>query len=347
MYDLVTFGEAMVRLASPDFMRLENASTLLATAGGAELNVAVNSANIGLKTAWVSRLVDNWSGRFIRNKARESGVDTSHIIWSDFDGVGHERNGFYHLELGAGPRASSVTYDRGYTAISNIQPGELDWTSIFDGAKWFHLSGITPALSETAAAVSKEALEIARKLGLETSYDLNFRSKLWSPEEAQAVNQDLVKFVTVLIGNEEDFEKSLGFKAEGTTEDFAELDPESYKEVVFRVADTYPNVKKIGTTLRDAKTGWLNDWRTLLFDGQQFYLSQIYKDLELVDRVGGGDSFSSGLIYSLLREKSAQEAVDFAGAYSALAHTFPGDFNWATVEEAEKAMQSGSVRISR
>ena len=227
------------------------------------------------------------------------------------------------------------------------QPGELDWTSIFDGAKWFHLSGITPALSETAAAVSKEALEIARKLGLETSYDLNFRSKLWSPEEAQAANQDLVKFVTVLIGNEEDFEKSLGFKAEGTTEDFAELDPESYKEVVFRVADTYPNVKKIGTTLRDAKTGWLNDWRTLLFDGQQFYLSQIYKDLELVDRVGGGDSFSSGLIYSLLREKSAQEAVDFAGAYSALAHTFPGDFNWATVEEAEKAMQSGSVRISR
>ena len=144
-----------------------------------------------------------------------------------------------------------------------------------------------------------------------------------------------------------DIEKSLGFKAEGTTEDFAKLDPESYKEVVFRVAETYPNVKKIGTTLRDAKTGWLNDWRTLLFDGRKFYLSQIYKDLELVDRVGGGDSFSSGLIYSLLQEKSAQEAVDFAGAYSALAHTFPGDFNWATVEEAEKAMQSGSVRINR
>ena len=229
MYDLVTFGEAMVRLASPDFMRLENASTLLATAGGAELNVAVNSANIGLKTAWVSRLVDNWSGRFIRNKGRELGVDISHIIWSDFDGVGHERNGFYHLELGAGPRASSVTYDRGYTAISNIQPGEVNWASIFDGTKWFHLSGITPALSESAAAVSKEALETARSMELETSYDLNFRSKLWSPEEAQAVNQDLVKFVTVLIGNEEDFEKSLGFKAEGTTEDFAKLDPESYK----------------------------------------------------------------------------------------------------------------------
>ena len=162
MYDLVTFGEAMIRLTSPEFMRLENATSLSITAGGAEMNVAVNAAQLGLRTAWVSRLVDNWSGRYIRNKGRELGVDMSNIIWVDFDGVGFERNGFYHLEMGAGPRASSVTYDRGYSAISKVQPGEIDWTSIFSNARWFHLSGITPALSESAAAVSAEALQAAR-----------------------------------------------------------------------------------------------------------------------------------------------------------------------------------------
>ena len=157
----------------------------------------------------------------------------------------------------------------------------------------------------------------------------------------------MMEHVSVLIGNEEDFEKSLGFAAEGATEAYSKLEPESYKAVAQRVKDTFPNIEMIGTTLRDAKTGWLNDWRTLLFDGSEFYLSRIYENLELVDRVGGGDSFSSGLIYSLLNGKSPQEAVDFAGGYSALAHTFPGDFNWATAEEAEKAMQAGGVRISR
>ncbi len=347
MFDLITFGEAMVRLAPPDFMRLEQTTTLNMTAGGAELNVAVNAANLGLKTAWLSRLVDNWSGRFIRNKSRELGVDVSQIVWTDFDGVGHERNGFYHLELGAGPRAASVTYDRGYTAISNTKVGEINWDKVFDNSRWFHLSGITPALSESVAAVCAEALQAARANGLLTSYDLNFRSKLWSSEDAQKVNRKLVKYVTVLIGNEEDFEKSLGYKAEGTTDDFAKLNPDSYKQVANQVINDYTNVEKIGTTLRDAKTGWLNDWRTLLFDGSNFYLSRIYENLELVDRVGGGDSFAAGLIYSLLKNKSPQETVDFAGAYSALAHTFPGDFNWANLDETEKAMQAGSVRISR
>lgn len=347
MYDLVTFGEAMVRLTSPEFRRLEQSSTLQMDAGGAELNVAVNGAQLGLRTTWVSRLVDNWSGKFIANKGRELGVDTSHIAWIPFDGVGLERNGFYHVELGAGPRASSVTYDRGYSAISNIQPGEINWSQIFDGARWFHLSGITPALSDSAAAVAKEALQAARDADVKTSYDLNFRSKLWSAEQAQAANREMVEHVCVLIGNEEDFEMALGFKAEGTTENFSQLDPESYKEVAQRVCKAFPNVEMIGTTLRDAKTGWLNDWRTLLFDGSDFYLSRIYENLELVDRVGGGDSFSAGLIYSLLNGKSLQEAVDFGGGYSALAHTFPGDFNWATTEEAEQAMQAGSVRIRR
>ena len=347
MYDLVTFGEAMIRLTSPDFMRLEQSNSLDMTAGGAEMNVAVNGAQLGLKTAWVSRLVDNWSGRYICNKGQELGVDMSNILWVDFDGVGYERNGFYHLEMGAGPRASSVTYDRGHSAISNIQPGDIDWKAIFSNARWFHLSGITPALSESAAAVSAEALKAARAAGVKTSYDLNFRSKLWSAEEAQEANNPIMEHVAVLIGNEEDFEKSLGFAAEGATESYSKLEPESYKEVASKVKKAFPNIEMIGTTLRDAKTGWLNDWRTLLFDGEEFYLSRIYENLELVDRVGGGDSFSSGLIFSLLNGKSPQDAVDFAGGYSALAHTFPGDFNWATEAEAEKAIQAGSVRISR
>ena len=347
MYDLVTFGETMVRLAAPDYMRLEQATTLLVTVGGAEYNVAVNASGLGLKTAWVSRLVDNWPGRLIRNKGREQGVDMSHIIWSKFDGVGYERNGFYHLETGVGPRASAVTYDRAYSAISRIQPGEVDWASIFTGTKWFHTSGITPALSESAAATTMEALEAAQKAGVTTSYDLNFRSKLWSSEKAQETTKELMPYISVLIGNEEDTEKVLGIKAEGTTESYSKLDPESYKEVVQRVVELYPNVKMVGTTLRDAKTGLLNDWRTLLFDGKEFYLSRIYENLELVDRVGGGDSFAAGLIYSFLNNKSPQEAVDFAGGFSALAHTFPGDTNWATIEEVEKVMTGGGARISR
>ena len=347
MHDLVTFGEAMVRLTSPEFMRLEQSASLSLSVGGAELNVAVNAAQLGLRTAWVSRLVDNWSGKLIRNKGQEVGVDMSNIAWVSFDGVGYERNGFYHLELGAGPRASSVAYDRGHSAISKIQPGEIDWASIFANTRWFHLSGITPALSESVAAVVREALQAARTADVKTSYDLNYRSKLWNPEQAQAANREMMPFISVLIGNEEDFEKALGFKAEGTTDSYSKLDPESYKAVARQVSDAFPNIEMIGTTLRDAKTGWLNDWRTLLFDGEEFYLSRIYENLELVDRVGGGDSFAAGLVYSLLQGKSPQEAVDFGGGYSALAHTFPGDFNWATEEEAEKAMQAGSVRISR
>jgi len=347
MYDIVTFGEAMIRLSSPEYKRLEQATTLNMTVGGAELNVATNCASLGLKSAWVSRLVDNWAGRFMRNAGRRHGVDMSNIVWTKFDGVGYERNGFYHVEIGVGPRASSVTYDRGHSAISNVKLGEINWKKIFMNTKWFHTTGITPALSESAAEVTLEALKAARDAGVTTSYDLNFRSKLWSSEEAQKANKQYMPYICVLLGNEEDFEKCLGIKAQGTTQDYNKLDPESYKEVVKEVVDTYPNIEKVGTTLRDAKTGLLNDWRTLLFDGDDFYLSRIYENLEIVDRVGGGDSFASGIIYSFLNGKNAREAVDFAGGYSALAHTFPGDVNWATVAEVEKVMKSSAARISR
>jgi len=346
MADLVTFGESMVRLTS-GHQRLEDASSLDVHAGGAEFNVAVNCKRLGFNTAWVSRLSDNWTGRYIRNKCREHGVDTSHILWSPFDGVGQERNGFYHMEVGVGPRASTVTYDRGHTAISNIKKGDMDWAAIFDGARWFHVSGITPALSDSAAEVTLEALQAASKAGLTTSYDLNFRSKLWSSEKANKVTQQFMPYIKVLIGNEEDFEKILGLKAEGSDDDYSALDPESYKAVARAAVAAYPNVEYVGTSLRVAKTGLLNDWRTLLFDGKEFYLSRIFENLEIVDRVGGGDSFSSGLIAALLEGKTPQEAINFAGAYSALAHTFPGDINWATKEEAERAMLGGGARIQR
>ena len=347
MYDVVTFGEAMIRLSSPGYRRLENATKLDVEIGGGEYNVAVGCSHLGLKTAWVSRLVDNWTGWIIRNKGREHGVDMSNVTWVPFDGVGLERNGFYHMEVGIGPRASAVTYDRGHTAISKIEPGMVDWKSIFDGTKWFHVSGITPALSDGAVATTLEALKEASGAGVRTSLDLNFRSKLWSSEKAQATMAQFVPHVKVLIGNEEDFEKTMGLKAEGTGDDFSALDPESYKSVARAAVEAYPNVEYVGTTLRVAKTGLLNDWRTLLFDGEEFYLSRIYENLEMVDRVGGGDNFSAGLISSLLGGKGPQAAIDFAGAYSALAHTFPGDVNWATRAEAESAMRGEAARIKR
>ncbi len=347
MYDVVTFGEAMIRLSSPEYRRLENTDRLDVQIGGGEYNVAVACAHLGLSTAWVSRLVDNWTGWIIRNKGREHGVDMSNIVWVPFDGVGLERNGFYHVEVGVGPRASAVTYDRGHSAISRVEPGMVDWKTIFNGTKWFHVSGISPALSEGAAATTLEALKAASAAGVTTSFDLNFRSKLWSAEEAQKTIAQFIPHVKVLIGNEEDFEKTLGLKAEGTSESFDSLDPESYKNVARSAVETYPNVEYVGTTLRVAKTGLLNDWRTLLYDGSDFYLSRIYEDLEMVDRVGGGDSFSAGLIDGLLSGRNPQDAIDFAGGYSALAHTFPGDVNWATREEAESAMKGGGARIRR
>lgn len=346
-FELITFGEAMIRLASPDHMRLEQSRTLDVSAGGAEFNVAVNAARLGHKTAWVSRLVDTWAGRFIVNEARSHGVNIDNIVWEKFDGVGHLRNGFYHLEIGAGPRPSAVTYDRGYTAISQMTVDMLDWKSLLSNTKWLHISGITPALSDTLAETVVAIFKTANDCGVKTSYDLNYRGKLWTPAKAQQVNAKIIPHVKVLIGNEEDFEKCMGIKAEGTDQGYSKLEPGSYRPVAEESMRRFPNIEIVGTTLRDAKTGLLNDWRTLVFDGKDIHLSRIYENLELVDRVGGGDSFSAGLICSLLEGKSPAEACEFAGAYSALAHTFPGDVNWATRAEAENAMTGGGARISR
>ena len=348
-YDLVTFGEAMVRLSSPEHMRLEACAKLDVSAGGAEWNVAVNCASLGLRAAWVSRLVDVWSGRLIVNAARARGVDCSHVVWAKFDGVGKVRNGFYHLETGVGPRASAVFYDRGHTAVSEMTADMVDWRALLSRTRWLHVSGITPALSGALADTVVAAFRAARECGAVTSYDLNYRGKLWTPQQAQAANARVLPHVAVLIGNEEDFEKCLGLRAEGTGADYSALDPESYKQVVRRAVQRYPNVEKVATTLRNAKTGLLNDWRTLLYDraADEFHLSRVYEDLEIVDRVGGGDGFAAGLIRSLLAGKSPAEANEFAAGYTALAHTFPGDANWATAEEADRAARGGAARIAR
>ena len=346
-YDLLTFGEAMVRLSSPNHERLEQATMLEVAPGGAEWNVAVNAARLGKKVAWVSRLVDTWSGRLIVNKAREHGVDCSHVVWEKFDGVGRLRNGFYHLEVGVGPRASAVTYDRGHSAVSQMTADMLDWKALLRRTRWLHVSGITPALSQTLAETVVEVFRLAAECGATTSYDLNFRGKLWSAQKAQKINAMIIPHVKVLIGNEEDFEKCLGIRAKGTDQSYSKLDPASYMAVVREAVSRFGNLQQVGTTLREAKTGLLNDWRTLLFDGKEFHLSRVYQDLEIVDRVGGGDSFSAALICGLMEGKSPKDANEFAAAYSALAHTFPGDMNWATREEAEKTMAGGGARISR
>jgi 2-dehydro-3-deoxygluconokinase len=346
-YDLVTFGEAMIRLTSPGHTRLEQTRTLEMSVGGAEWNVAVNVARLGLRTAWVSRLVDNWTGRLIAGESRRHGVDVSNIQWVPFDGVGRVRNGFYHLEVGVGPRASTVTYDRAYSAISLAKPEMLDWPKLLAGCRWLHVSGVTPALSEGLAATVIAAFESAGKLGVRTSYDLNYRGKLWKPDRAQAVAARILPHVRVLIGNEEDFDKCLGLSSGAGGGDYSQLDPEGYKQTARQVVQRWPNVKLVGTTLRNAKTGLLNDWRTLVYDGKDFHLSRVYEDLEVVDRVGGGDSFSAAMIFGLLGGQSPAAANDFAAAYSALAHTFPGDINWATADEANKALAGGSARISR
>lgn len=348
-YDLVTFGEAMVRLSTPNHMRLEAATQLDVSVGGAEWNVAVDAARLGLRTAWVSRLVDVWSGRLIANTARTHGVDVSHVVWAKFDGVGLIRNGFYHLETGVGPRASAVFYDRGHTAVAGMTPDMVDWKALLSRARWLHVSGITPALSATLAETTIRAFQAAAECGARTSYDLNYRGRLWTSQQAQQTNARILPHVQVLIGNEEDFEKCLGLRAAGADAAYSQLDPEGYKEVVREAVRRYPNLQLVGTTLRNARTGLLNDWRTLLYDGhaREFHLSRVYENLEIVDRVGGGDAFSAALVAGLLEGKGAAEANEFAAAYSALAHTFPGDMNWATREEAAKAAAGAGARIAR
>jgi 2-dehydro-3-deoxygluconokinase len=340
MFDVVTFGEAMIRLSPPHFQRLEQTTSLDLQVGGGELNVAVGVRRLGLKSTWVSRLPKNALGRIVENRAHQVGVDTSHIVWS-----GDGRQGLYFVEFGAAPRASSVLYDRTNSAISTIRPGEVDWQTILAGARWFHVSGITPALSDSAAAVTREALHAAKLEGVTTSYDLNYRSRLWKPDKAQAVQGPLMEFVDVLITTEEDTDVVFKIRAEGTVGNFREVSAESYKEVARRLEEKF-KFRAVAITLRENPLVWRNTWTAIAYAEGQFFADVKY-ELEIVDRLGGGDSFSAGFIFGYLSRQNWGDAVRYGNAFSALKHSNPGDFNWASLGEVESLMKGGGLRVAR
>ncbi len=341
MSEVITFGEAMLRLSPPHFQRLEQTTTLDVQVGGGELNVAVGVSRLGLRAAWVTRLPDNPLGRMVRNKAREQGVDTGHLVWTKGGRVG-----LYFAEFGASPRASSVLYDRAGSAISQVQPGEVDWAVAFNGGRWFHTSGITPALSASAAAVTREALETAKKAGLLVSYDLNFRSKLWTAEQARRCQEPMMELVDVLITTEEDTRVVFGITAQGQKgEQFTSVSADPYKEVAQKLAERF-RFKAVAITLRENPSVWKNTWTAIAYADGRFYEDRKY-ELEIVDRVGGGDAFSAGFIYGYLTAGSYDMAVRYGTAFSALKHTNPGDLNWATLAEAESLMKGASLRVAR
>jgi 2-dehydro-3-deoxygluconokinase len=341
MADVVTFGEAMVRLSPPGFQRLEQATSLDVQVGGGELNVAVAVSRLGLSSAWISKLPDNALGRLVRNKAREQGVDTSQIVWSK-----EGRAGLYFMEFGASPRASSVLYDRSFSAISQIKPGEVNWSKTFMGAKWFHVSGITPALSPAAAVVTAEALRAAKAAGVETSYDLNYRSKLWSDKEAQACQEPLMEYVDVLITTEED--TKVVFKitsGDETDEKFTKVSAESFQVVAQKLQQKF-KFKVVAITLRENPSVWKNKWTVIAYSQGKFFSDKSY-EVEIVDRVGSGDSFSGGFIYGYLTTEDIDAALKMGNAYSAIKHSIPGDLNWATKAELEAVLKGGGLRVAR
>ena len=336
--DLVTFGEAMVRLTPPAFQRLEQAHSFDAYVGGGELNVAVAAARLGIASRWVSRLPENALGRMIANRAREQGVDV-HVEWTADD-----RAGLYFAELGAAPRASSVLYDRAASAISNVTPGSIDWMSVFAEARWYHVSGITPALSEAAAKVTAESLAAAKKAGLTVSYDLNYRGKLWSAKKARAVQEPLMEHVDVLITTEEDTRVVFGIGAE-SADDYAHVNAEAHAEVA-RTLEKRFGLSAVAITLRENPRVLLNTWSALVSAGGKLHTAPRY-EVEVVDRIGAGDAFSGGLIVGRLENRGWDEVVRFATATSALKHSIPGDFCLVTRNEVDQLLRGASLRVSR
>jgi 2-dehydro-3-deoxygluconokinase len=340
----------MIRLSPPGHQRIELTPVFEAYAGGGEYNVAYALARYGMRTGWISRLVDNPLGHFVRNHARGSGMDVSEVVWVPYDGVGRaDRIGLNFTEVGIGVRASVSLYDRGHTAIAHMKPGEVDWQRIFTTrkARWFHTGGIFTALSDSCAGVALEAMKAAHNAGTVVSYDLNFRSKLWSSQRAIEVTKALVPFIDVLIGNEEDFQKVLGFTVEGTDEHLKQLPVEGYRTMVQRVVEAYPGIHAVGTTLREVVSGLVNNWCAIMYYDGKFYQSRRYENLEVEDRVGGGDGFCSGFVFGLLHGMTPQECVDMGAAHGALLQSTRGDTSMVTMEEIKHVMGGGSARIKR
>lgn len=342
---IVTFGEIMLRLATPGYLRFGQANELTATFGGGEANVAVSLANYGMDTDYITRLPNNDIARACLQDLRGRGVGTDHVLF------GGERMGIYFLETGAVARASKVIYDRSHSSIAEIQPGMVDWETILDGAGWFHWTGITPAISQDAADVCREAIQTANRLGVTVSCDLNYRKNLWKyGKSAAEVMPELVEGCDLILGNEEDADKVFGIKPEGfdVTATQGKVNAAEFESVCRQLMARFPRAKKVVITLRGAINANHNTWGGVLFDGNRLYQSPRYDITHIVDRVGGGDSFMGGLIYGLLTYADDQQALDFAAAASCLKHTIYGDYNQVSVQEVETLMRGdASGRVSR
>jgi len=346
MKKVVTFGEIMLRLAPPGFLRFSQASHFEVVYGGGESNVAVSLANYGIPVDFVTRLPDNDIGHCALMEMRKKGVGTGKILF------GGDRLGIYFLETGAVSRGSKVVYDRAHSAMAEIRAGMIDWEVVFDNAQWFHWTGITPAISQGAADACLEAVKAAKKLGLTVSTDLNYRAKLWRyGVKPEAIMTELTSYCDIILGNEEDAEKHFGIKPEGLdiTTQGEHVKAEAFLSVCQQMMQKFPNAKKVITTLRGSISASHNSWAGVLYDGQTMYKSPEYQITHIVDRVGGGDSFMGGLIYGLLKyPEDDQHALDFAVAASCLKHTIMGDANLVTVEEVQKLMGGdASGRVAR
>jgi 2-dehydro-3-deoxygluconokinase len=350
-FDLVSLGECMIRLSPAEHGRIEFAPALEVWVGGGEYNVAYALSRLGLRTGWVGGLNSSPMGAIIRNHARSAGVDVSHVVERKYDGVGKkDRIGLNFTEVGHAKRASVTLYDRGHTATAGIQPGEIDWNRLFkeEGVRWLHTGGIFAALSESTRKVVAEAVKAAHEAGTIVSYDLNFRSKLWSSREAIETTKPLVPYIDCLIGNEEDFEKVLGYEAEGVdVEKAGSLDVGPFRKMVERVVKDFRNIKVVGTTLRGVKTALVNDWSAIMWHEGTFYDGLSFPDLEIEDRVGGGDGFASGFTYGFLTGREPQECVNLGVAHGALLMSTRGDTSQITLEELLHVAGGGSARIKR
>ncbi|MHB2009378.1 MAG: sugar kinase [Acidobacteriaceae bacterium] len=353
-WDLVSLGEVMLRL-DPGEERITTTRHFRAWEGGGEYNVARGLRRcFGMQTTIVTALADNPVGRLLEDLMLQGGVDLSHLLWAPYDGVGRTvRNGLNFTERGFGARAALGCSDRGHTAIAQLQPGQIDWDGIFarEGARWLHTGGIFCALSEDTPEVAREAMQSARKHGVIVSYDLNYRDSLWKSiggqKRATEVNRELAQYVDVMLGNEEDFTSTLGFKVEGVDENLSHLSTASFRKMIEQAVAAYPNFKIVATTLRNAKSATINDWDAICYYNGGFYEARPMPNLEIFDRVGGGDSFASGLIYGFLTGRGPQFAVDCGCAHGALAMTTPGDTTMATLNEVERIMKGASARVVR
>ena len=353
-YDCISLGEVMLRL-DPGEGRIRNAREFKVWEGGGEYNVTRGLRKcFGMNCAVVTSLAANDIGKLVEDCILQGGVDASLIKWVPYDGIGRGvRNGLNFTERGFGIRGALGVSDRGNTAASQLKAGDIDWDYIFGklGARWFHTGGIFAALSETTPDVVIEAVKTAKKYGTIVSYDLNYRPSLWNfiggKARAQEVNKEIAKYIDVMIGNEEDFTACLGFEVEGNDANLKELNLEGYKKMINKAAQTYPNFKVVATTLRTVRTASINDWSAVCWANGEIYKASDYQQLWIMDRVGGGDSFASGLVYGLLTTDNAEKAVNYGAAHGALAMTTPGDTSMANLKEVEALMNGAGARVVR